>query len=216
MKFFGPDSGFYKMMQTLTDLLKINFLWLLCSLPIVSLGGATIAAYDVAMKLAAGEEGNVGRQFLASFKANFRNGIPSGLLLRLGCYAAWLDFSLFHQLEGNPMILLVMGIVAVFALVWSFLYAFALQARYENTLIRTLKNSADICTRYFLQTLILIVVVVVELLLIFWNMTTLFVGACIGPACIIYTVSAFANRFFRELEKEPGAVTNPDKKENSK
>lgn len=213
MKFFSPDSKLYQFMQTLTDLVKINFLWLLCSLPIVTLGGATIAAYDVTMKMNAGEEGHVGRQFLASFRANLKTGIPYGLLLLLGSYAAWLDFSLFRQVEGNPMVLLVMGIVAVFVLIWSFLYAFALQARYENTLIRTLKNSADICTRYFLQTLILIVVVFVEVVLILWNLTTMFVGFCIGPACIIYTVSAFALRFFRELEKEPGAVTNSDKKE---
>lgn len=214
MKYFGSDSKFYQFMQTLTDLLKINFLWLLCSLPVVSLGGATIAAYDVAMKMAAGEEGHVGRQFLASFRANFKTGIPYGLLLLFGSYAVWLNFSLFNQIEGNPIILLAMGIIAVFALMWSFLYAFALQARYENTLLRTLKNSADICTRFFLQTLLLIVVVFVEIVLIFWNLTTMFVGLCIGPACMIYTVSAFAVRFFRELEKEPGAVSNSDKKEH--
>lgn len=216
MKFFGPDSGFYKFMQTLTDLLKINFLWMLCSLPIVTLGGATIAAFDVAMKLEAQQEGNVGRQFLASFRANFKNGIPYGLLLLLCGYVSWLDFSLFNQIQGNPMILLVMGIVAVFVFLLSFLFAFALQARYENTLIRTLKNSADICTRYFVRTLTLIVVLFVEIVLIFWNMTTVFVGFCIGPACIIYTISAYANRFFAELEQEPGAVTNPEEKENRK
>lgn len=109
MKYIGPDSKLYKFMQTLTELLKINFLWLLCSLPIVTLGGATIAAFDVGMKLAADQEGHVGRQFLASFKANFKNGIPYGLLLLLAVYVVWLDFSLFNQIEGNPIILLIMG-----------------------------------------------------------------------------------------------------------
>lgn len=213
MKFFGPDSAFYKFMQTLTDLLKVNFLWMLCSLPIVTLGGATIAAFDVTMKMAAQEEGHVGRQFLTSFKANFKNGIPYGLLLLLCAYVVWLDFSLFNQIEGNPIVLLIMGIIAVFAFIWSFLFAFALQARYENTLIRTLKNSADICTRYFVRTLTLIVVLFLEIAVICWNMTTLFVGFCLGPACIIFTISAYANKFFGELEEEPGAVVYPEEKE---
>lgn len=214
MKYIGPDSKLYKFMQTLTELLKINFLWLLCSLPIVTLGGATIAAFDVGMKLAADQEGNVGRQFLASFRANFKNGIPYGLLLLLAVYVVWLDFSLFNQIEGNPIILLIMGIVAAFVFTLSFLFAFALQARYENTLVKTLKNSADICTRFFLQTLTLLVVLFVELLLIFWNTVTMFAGFCIGPACIIFTISAYANRFFGILEREPGAVTYPEEKEN--
>ena len=210
MKFFSPDSAFYKFMQTLTDLLKVNFLWMLCSLPIVTLGSATIAAFDVTMKMAAQEEGHVGRQFWASFKANIKNGIPYGLLLLLCAYVVWLDFSLFEQIEGNPIILLIMGIVAVFVFIWSFLFTFALQARYENTLIRTLKNSADICTKYFVRTLTLIVVLFLEIVVICWNMTTLFVGFCLGPACIIYTISAYANRFFDELEQEPGAVVYPN------
>ena len=215
MKFFGPDSALYKFMQTLTDLVKVNFLWMLCSLPIVTMGGATIAAFDVTMKMAAGEEGHVGRQFLASFKANFRNGIPYGILLLLCAYAAWLDFSLFNQIEGNPIILLIMGIVAVFVFIWSFLFAFALQARYENTLIRTLKNSADICTRFFVRTLALIVVLFLEILVICWNTTTLFVGFCIGPACLIFTISGFANKFFGELEQEPGAVIYPNEEKGA-
>ena len=214
MKYIGPDSKLYKFMQTLTELLKINFLWLLCSLPIVTLGGATIAAFDVGMKLAADQEGHVGRQFLASFRANFKNGIPYGLLLLLAVYVVWLDFSLFNQLEGIPIILLILGIVAAFVFTLSFLFAFALQARYENTLVKTLKNSADICTRFFLQTLTLLVVLFVELLLIFWNTVTMFAGFCIGPACIIFTISAYANRFFGILEREPGAVTYPEEKEN--
>ncbi len=207
MKFFGPDSAFYKFMQNLLDLLKINFLWLICSLPIVTLGGATIAAFDITMQMAGEEEGHVARDFLKSFKRNFKDGIPYGLLLLLCCYVVWLDFSLFEQIPGNPTILLIMGILAAFVFTLSFLFAFPLQARYRNTLIKTLKNSADICMRYFVRTLTLLIVLFVELVLIFWNTTTLFVGALIGPACIIYTISGYARYFFREIEKEPGSVT---------
>lgn len=210
MKFFGPDSKFYRFMQTLTDLVKINFLWILCSLPIITLGGATIAAFDVTMQMAGEEEGHVARDFLASFKRNFKNGIPYGLLLLLCCYVVWLDFSLFEQVEGNPIIFLIMGFVGAFVFLISLLFAFALQARYENTLIKTLKNSADISIRFFVRTLLLIVVLVLEVFVIFWNTTTLFAGALIGPACIIYTVAGFARIFFAEIEQEPGSVIYPE------
>lgn len=209
MKFFGPDSALYKFMQTLLDLIKINFLWIFCSLPIITLGGATIAAFDITMKMAGDEEGHVARDFLASFRRNFKNGIPYGLLLLLCSYVVWLDFSLFEQIEGNPIILLIMGFVAAFVFLISLLFSFALQARYENTLINTLKNSADISIRFFVRTLILIVVLVLEIFLIFWDTTTLFVGALIGPACIIYTISGFARYYFKKIEEEPGSVIYP-------
>lgn len=211
MKFFGPDGPFYKFIQTLFDLIKLNFLWLLFSLPIVTLGGATVAAFDIAMQMAGGEEGHIARDFVASFKRNFKSGIPYGLLLLLCSYVVWLDFSLFEQIEGNPIILLIMGMIAAFVFLLSFLFAFPLQARYENTLIKTLKNSADICTRYFVRTLSLIVVLFVEVMLIYWNETTLIIGALIGPACIIFTISGYARYFFGLIEKEPGSVIYPDK-----
>lgn len=211
MKFFGPDGPFYKFIQTLFDLIKLNFLWLLFSLPVVTLGGATVAAFDIAMQMAGGEEGHIARDFVASFKRNFKSGIPYGLLLLLCSYVVWLDFSLFEQIEGNPIILLIMGMIAAFVFLLSFLFAFPLQARYENTLIKTLKNSADICTRYFVRTLSLIVVLFVEVMLIYWNETTLIIGALIGPACIIFTISGYARYFFGLIEKEPGSVIYPDK-----
>lgn len=208
MKFFSPDGIIYKIMQGLWNIVKINFLWMIFSLPVVTLGGATIAAFDVTMKLQNGEEGYVGRDFLESFKKNFKTGIPYGLLLLLCAYVVWLDFSLFEQIEGNPIILLIMGMVAAFVFTLSFLFAFALQARYENTLINTLKNSADISVRYFVRTLTLLVAIAVQVVLFYWNAVTMFVGFLVGPACVIYTIAGYARIFFRELEQEPGAISS--------
>ena len=61
------------------------------------------------------------------------------------------------------------------------------------------------------RTFLLIIIVAVELALIFWNEITLFIGALIGPACIIYTISGTAMHILRETEKDPGAVSNPEK-----
>lgn len=211
MNFFSTEGGLYKFMTSLFSVFKINMLWLLCSLPIVTMGAATIAAYDVTMKMVDDEEGYVARQFMKAFKANLKRGIPLGLLGLMCMYIVWLDFSLFNQFEDNPMILLVMGIIGAFVFILAFIYAFPLQARYENTILRTLENSANIAMRYFGRTIFLVVILLVEFVIIFWNMTTLFIGLLIGPACMIFTVSGIAKNIFKQLEKEPGAVSNPDK-----
>ena len=208
MNFLSVDGKLYKFMLGLLNVFKINLLWLVCSLPIVTFGAATIAAYDVTMKMVDDEEGYVGRQFMKAFKANLKNGIPLGLLAIVCTYIVWLNISLFNQIEGNPILLLVVGMVAAFVFTLSFIYAFPLQARYENTLVRTLQNSFRISLKYFVRTLFTIILLVFEFFLIFWNSTTLFIGIIIGPACMIYTVSGCAKFIFMELEKEPGAVSN--------
>ncbi len=216
MKFFSTESGLYKFMTGLTNVLKINILWLLCSLPIITVGAATIAAFDVTLKMVDDEEGYVGRQFIKAFKTNLKRGIPMGLLAIFCVYVVWLDFSLFFQIPDASIVLPIFGIVAAFVFTFSFLYAFALQARYENTILCTLENSIRISFKYFVRSLFLVILLIVEFVIIFWNMTTMFIGLLIGPVCIIFTISGFAKYIFRQLEKEPGAVSNPEDLEDNR
>lgn len=212
MRFFSVEGRLYKFMQGLLNVFKINLLWIICSIPIVTFGASTVAAFDVTMKMVDDEEGYVGRQFIKAFKSNLKKGMPLGLLAVVCTYIVWLNFSLFEQIEGNPILLLIVGMIAAFVFTLSFIYAFPLQARYENTIVKTLQNSLNISLRYFGRTLLTIVVLAFEILIIFWNSTTIFIGIIIGPACMIYTVSGCAKFIFRELEKEPGAISNPEER----
>lgn len=216
MKFFSVDGALYKFLTRLWDMIKLNFMWLLFSLPIVTVGAATVAAYTVTLKMVDEQEGYVARQFVKAFKENWRQGIPMGLLALVCSYAVYLDFELQRVTEGDSTMFLIFGIVAAFVFGMSFIYAFPLSARYENTLIGTLKNSVNIATRYFLRTLLLAAVLAVEVIIFIFNYTTMLIGVLIGPACIMLTISGFALRFFKEIEKEPGAVQEKESDEGGK
>lgn len=210
MKFFSTDSPFYRFMTRLWDMIKLNFLWMVFSIPIVTIGPATVAAYSVTLKMVDEREGYVARQFVKAFKENLKQGIPLGLICLAASYAAYLDFELFNKLENNPVIFLIAGIVTIFFIVMIFLYAFPLSARYENTLIGTMKNGFRIATKYFVRTIFLVIILAVEVVVFIFNNTTLLFGILIGPACLMLTVSGFAMYYFRQIEKEPGAITNPE------
>lgn len=216
MKFFSVDGALYKFLTRLWDMIKLNFMWLLFSLPIVTVGAATVAAYTVTLKMVDEQEGYVARQFVKAFKENWRQGIPMGLLALVCSYAVYLDFELQRVTEGDSTMFLIFGIVAAFVFGMSFIYAFPLSARYENTLIGTLKNSVNIATRYFLRTLLLAAVLAVEVIIFIFNYTTMLIGVLIGPACIMLTISGFALHFFKEIEKEPGAVQEKESDEGGK
>lgn len=204
MSFFSPEGGLYRFISRFWDIVKLSVLWIVFSIPIVTIGPATIAVFSVTMKMIDEAEGYVAHQFVKAFKANLRNGIPLGLLFIACVEIVNFDFQMFQRDGG--MMPLVFGIIALFVFMMGFVYAFPLSARYENTLFRTIKNSSDIATRYFVRTLSLFFLLFVEVMLIFFNLTTIFVGALIGPGCICLTISGYAVPFFREIEKEEGAV----------
>ncbi len=211
MKFFSTDSPLYRFLIRFWDVVKISLLWLLCSIPIVTVGPATVALASIALQMADEREGYVARDFLKAFKANLKKGIPLGLLFLVALEAVYLDIQFYQVAEDGAMVFLIAGIIAIFVFYMAFIYAFPLMARYENTVMRTIKNSYDIATRYFLRTLFLAFLLVVEVIIFLWNYTLMFIGLLIGPGLIMFTVSSFAIRFFREIEKEPGAVSEERK-----
>lgn len=207
--FFSVDSKLYRFMSKLTDLFKLNFLWLVFSLPIVTLGISTTAAYTVALKMAEGQEGYIGGEFLKAFKANWKQGLVMSFITIICVWAVYLDFQIFRAAEENSYVFLILGIVAAYVLGFSLLYAYPLLARYENTVINTLKNSFRISMKYFLRSLLLVLLIAFETAIMFWNTATLILIVIAGPAFVMLTVSSFAMIIFRELEKVPGTVAEP-------
>lgn len=213
MKFFSVDSPFYKFMQRLWDILQVNFFWVICSIPIVTIGASTAAAFKVCLHMVDDEEGYIAREFFKGFKENWKQGTVLGLVSLIAVYAVYLDIQLFNAVEDNPMIFLIAAILSGILFAVCLLYAFPLMARYQNTLWKIFRNSFEICRRYAGRTLVLILVLAVELIVWFFNRTTLFIGFFIGPACLIYTIAGMSLRIFQIIEKEPGAVTTMDGRE---
>lgn len=200
MNFFSVDGPLYKFMSTLWDVIKLNFLWLLFSLPIVTIGASTVAAFSVTNKMSEDKEGYVGRQFVQAFKENWKQGVPLGIFFLVCAYVLYLDFEIYRVTESVPV--MIVGIISAVYFVSAFIYAFPLIARYDNTVIQTLKNSIRITMRYFPRTIALVVVLVIEIILFMFNTTTLFFMLLIGPVCIIYTISGFSMYVFRRIEKD--------------
>lgn len=205
MKFFDIDSPFYRFIVKFFDVIKLNFLWLVFSLPIITIGASTVAAMSVALKMVDEEEGYIGRSFVKAFKENWKQGSLLGIIAMVAIYAVYLDFQLFEAVEGNPIIFLIIGMVSCFVVIMCLIYAFPLMARYENTLVRTIQNSYRIGRKYFGRTVMLVFVLAVEYVVLNFNTTMLFFGMAVGPAMMIFTIAGVSKRIFFEIEKEEKA-----------
>lgn len=206
MKFFSVDSPLYRFLNRLWDIIQLNFFWFVCSLPIVTIGASTAAAFRVCMKMVDDEEGYISREFFKGFKENWKQGTVIGFLTILAAYVVYLDVQIFEAVEGNPIGFLIVAMISGFVFFLCLIYAFPLLTRYRNTLIGTLKNSFAIARRYFLRTIFLAFILMIEVLLWMYNSTTLFVGFFIGPACIMFTIAGIALRIFQVIEKQPNTT----------
>lgn len=201
MGFFSADGGFYKFLSRFWDMVKLNFLWILFSLPIVTIGAATVAAYSVSLKMIDDSEGYIGRQFWKAFKDNLKQGILLGIINMICLFSLYLDVRL-----SENIIFVVIGILSAFLFFVSLIYAYPLLARYDNTIPRTIKNSIKISMRYFGRTLFLVVVLFIEWYIFYMNWITMLIAILVAPAVVILTISGFAMHFFRIIEKEAGTV----------
>ena len=71
-------------LRNLWDLMILNFLWLLCSLPLITLGPATCGLYRVALKLARKEAVYPVKDFFRAFRDGLKQGTVLGLLAPVG------------------------------------------------------------------------------------------------------------------------------------
>ena len=97
--FFSSDSVYSRFMNKLGDLILLSLLWVVCSLPLVTMGTATCAAYYTAAKVIRHRNGYVSQEFFRSFKQNFRTSIGLNIMYLL--LAVMLVFNLFYFNGGK-------------------------------------------------------------------------------------------------------------------
>lgn len=77
---FRPYGLVWNILNTVTDILGLSLLWLVCCLPIVTIAPATTALYDAVVHGIRYKEGGAYRRFLKTFRAEWKTGIPVTLL----------------------------------------------------------------------------------------------------------------------------------------
>ena len=93
---FKADSWLWRPFGWLADLVILSLLWLVFSLPVVTLGGATAALYDAAVHSFRRKESDYLYRFFTTFKAEWKHGILPTLLwagILAGLYLGYRAFA---------------------------------------------------------------------------------------------------------------------------
>lgn len=204
-KLFALDGKFYRIMTKLGDLLILNFLWLLSSLPIITIGASTTALYQVTMALAENREGYIVKQYLKTFIKNLKQTTISWILYlstQTFVISAAVSLRNVSDVSGIRGIIIVLWIAEII-LILTFSYVFPLQAyiTIKNPIV-IWKKAILICIANLPWTLVLTVGEGV-LFYITWRYTiqSIPVWMLIGGAAYAYLTSVVFLHVFQKSDK---------------
>ena len=199
-KLFNLESPFWRFVGKLADAVILNIIWILFSLPIVTIGASTTALYYCAMKVAKDREGSsLLRDFWKSFKLNFKQAT----ILWLICLALLVFFALdiyFYWGMDNQLstILCIFFVVFTAVLCCTMFYIFPLQAKFYNPIRKTISFALVMQIRYFHYTLLMALIAAAVAVGTFFYIPV----GIFGMGLIAFLQSYCLNKIFKKYAPE--------------
>ena len=187
-RIFDVDNAVFRAIDTIGKIFILNLYWVICSLPIFTIGASTSALLYASMKLH-DKEGYVTSNFFSSFKENFKQATEICLIyLVIGVC-----------MQGAAMILAIPYFL-------SLLYVFGVQSRFVNPVKDTIRYSFFMALRNMKCT---IQMAILMILLVWVNTTVLLVNFL----TLVYGFGLMGYFFAAYYKKAFGKYLNPE--ENS-
>lgn len=205
---FSPDSKFMSLCVRLVALFKINLLWLVCSLPIVTVGASTCAMIACLNSMKQ-EEDCGARIFFRAFRQHFPKATALWLLIVfLGAMLA-LDYRIIAYMTF-PGRMAVIGVIFFcgFALVLVGGIIFPLQVRYPGTIRDTVVNAVLLSIAHLPRMLLVTAMNILPTLLLVVIPQVFFFLSFLFPICGFSLIALYdltvISKIFAALE-EPAA-----------
>ena len=162
MRFLSYDSKFGQLFLKLSYGCCLNVLWLICCLPIVTIGASTTALYYTSFKIAKDEGSFITTMFFRSFKQNFKQATIIWLIMLAAGAIIVADAILLYRLRATStgtiaviwtlLLACIFACMIVYAIVLA--YIFPLLSIASNTTVNMFKNAFLIGTHYLFVTIL--------------------------------------------------------------
>ncbi|MCD7744817.1 MAG: YesL family protein [Lachnospiraceae bacterium] len=213
--FFNMDNVVWRTLSRLADLMILNIVFVICCIPVFTIGASLTALNYVTLKMRDGEEGYVIRSFFRSFRQNFKQATGLWLLTLLVGVILALDLMILRSGEGTFWsVMTVIIIIICLIVIMTFLYLFAVLSRFENTVVNTIRNSFIMAIADFPRTVAMLAIVIAAIVVSLYNSTTLnwaiLFWLMLGFAVIAYCNSYFLSKVFNKYAPKEEDDTDPD------
>ena len=219
---FNFEGPVFSSLSRLADLFWLNLLFVLCCIPVITVGAASTALYYVTLKMVKDEEGYITRSYFKAFKDNFVQATIIWILFLVVTVVMFLDFriangnniaELFNSAAVSNIVIVAVGVMLI-VVVMTLTYVFALLARFDNTVMNTIKNAFLISVRHLPYTFLMIIISVIPVVLI-WFFPVLLILLLIMFSGVAYINSRYLSKIFllympeEKIADDAEGVTGP-------
>jgi uncharacterized membrane protein YesL len=145
---FGMDGKLYRALTLVYDLIVVSVLWVICSVPVFTIGAATTAAYYVFTRRVSGREGYISSDFFKSFKRDFLISTLLWLFFvfyGVICYVALDNVAIFGEFSFFCRYFIIFGAAEG---LFSAVFAFPVAARFKLTFFGNLRMAFVLANRH--------------------------------------------------------------------
>ena len=220
MKIFDLDSPLMNVLNKMADLMWLNILTLICSIPVITAGAALTSMHYVALKIVRNEESYITRSFFKSFKTNFRQATLIWLLLMLVAAILGGDYYIITKSGMQfSQVLVVLIMAAGVLVICTSLYVFPVLAKFDNTIMGTIRNAFIMSILQLPKTVVMFVMAFFPLIIYLVSLRLIPIIFLFGFSLPAYASAMLYNKFFQKLEdqllseQEPAPEISPEEDE---
>ena len=213
--FFNMDSPIMRFLGRLADVMILNIVFLITCLPVVTIGAAWTSLSYVTLKMSRDEESYIVKSYFKAFRQNFRQATAIWGIALVAMFIFYMDFHIIRSMNqsmAQVMFILLAAIAMLAAL--TLLYVFPVLAKFDNTIMNTIKNSFFMAIGNLPRTLLMAAVIVGSVVLTFLSQQTIAVGMLVW-IMVGFALIAFLNAhilvkvFDKYIPQEEDASSEP-------
>lgn len=164
---FGQESKFFKVMNTLGSIIGVSIMWLICCIPIVTIGASTIALYYTTAKAIRHETGYITGEFKKSFKNNLKDGVIITVIYLFLVAVLYVDYMVINNLNSSFAVMLGgMYMLITLVMFGVFVYIFPAMSRFTMGKLGCFKLALLMTFKHLPSTILLMIIFAISVVLI--------------------------------------------------
>lgn len=198
---FKLDSPIMNFLNKLCDVMILNILVLVFSIPVFTIGASVTAGYYMCFKMVRNEESYMVKGFWKAFKDNFKQSTAIWLIILVAAGFLFADYRIviYSGLEFAQWIRIgLVTVTVIIALGISFV--FAVQARFSNTVKNTIRNAFLMALSHLPSAILFVASYAVPVLLIYFFPQVLPVIVLLAVGGVMYGKSFLFLKIFKRYE----------------
>ena len=157
---FSLNGPYVRAMNFLWNMILISLLWLVCCIPVVTIGASTLAAYYAAAKCVRHQTGKVIPEFFSAFRSNFKQATVFTLIYEAVLCFLVLDCVFIYHEPALPLAVLYLFYFLVLITVADAIYLFPCMSRFAMKNFPLFRMTTVILSRRILTTILLLLLTV--------------------------------------------------------